>query len=354
MTMMLVYLSILALLPIAAANDEQRFNEIKYLEGHNVFNKIESPLPHTYIDSESLPNSFSWKNKDGKSYLTKNLNQHIPQYCGSCWAHGALSSLGDRIKIARDAVSPDINLSIQWVLNCGGSIAGSCHGGSIGGAYQLITKEGYVPFDTCQPYLACSSESKEGFCPSVDTTCSPLNICRTCSTFSANGGKCRPIEYFPNATISEYGIYTDSDVNKIMAEVYARGPVATVVNAVPILGYKGGIFNDTSASRNTDHVVSIVGWGYDSYTEKKHWIVRNSWGEYWGENGFFRIQMGDNILGIESAVAWATPGTWTEENTPCDENGANCDFEKERWQTKEYIDPSKLLQSEIKNLRASN
>lgn len=44
--------------------------------------------------------------------------------CGSCWAHGSVSSLADRIKIARGAVGDDINLSIQFVLNCGTETAG--------------------------------------------------------------------------------------------------------------------------------------------------------------------------------------------------------------------------------------
>jgi len=50
--------------------------------------------------------------------------QHLPQYCGSCWAHGALSSLADRIKIARLGQGDDINLAIQFILNCGGKFAG--------------------------------------------------------------------------------------------------------------------------------------------------------------------------------------------------------------------------------------
>jgi cathepsin X len=51
-----------------------------------VHNNVKSPLPHTYLNSGDLPDSFTWSNVDGVSYLTHSLNQHIPQYCGSCWA----------------------------------------------------------------------------------------------------------------------------------------------------------------------------------------------------------------------------------------------------------------------------
>ena len=92
------------------------------------------PLPHTYIDADELPSTFSWADVNGTSFVTKNLNQHIPQYCGSCWAHGTMSALADRIKIARNAQGVEINLSVQHVLNCGGHLAGSCHGGTPSGA----------------------------------------------------------------------------------------------------------------------------------------------------------------------------------------------------------------------------
>ncbi len=96
---------------------------------------------------------------------------------------------------------PEINLSIQYILNCGTETAGSCHGGSHSGAYEFIKKEsGFVPFDSCMPYIACSAESKEGFCKEVDTTCSSVNTCRTCDTFESLGGTCAEIAPFPNAT----------------------------------------------------------------------------------------------------------------------------------------------------------
>jgi hypothetical protein len=93
------------------------------------------------------------------------------------------------------------------------------------GVYELIKSKGFVPYDTCQPYLACSSESTDGFCSEVDTTCTAANTCRTCGHF----GDCTEIDVFPNATVAEYGSYSifESDkTHKIMAEIYARGPVA--------------------------------------------------------------------------------------------------------------------------------
>ena len=224
-------------------------------------------------------------------------------------------------------------------MNCGADIAGSCHGGSSSGVYELIHKIGHVPYDTCQPYLACSSDSSEGFCPYVDTTCTPVNTCRTCQAIAGRWfASCNEIDIFPNATIAEYGTYKAKDhhsdiVRVIQAEIYARGPVTAEVNAKPIHDYRGGIYNDESASIMTTHVVSLVGWGVDE-DGQKYWIVRNSWGEYWGEMGFFRIAMGKNLLGIESGISWATPGNFTVTNFPCFENGKNCGPATQR-----YVDP---------------
>lgn len=132
-----------------------------------------SPRPQDYIKTEDLPANFSWHSHpdDGMNYLTKSLNQHIPQvshkvrlakpdhglaqYCGSCWAHGSVSALGDRIKIARKGKGIDINLSVQHILNCGN--VGSCHGGSVPGPYQWLHKISQtgagISYDTSNPYM---------------------------------------------------------------------------------------------------------------------------------------------------------------------------------------------------------
>lgn len=60
---------------------------------------------------EAVPTNFTWGNVNGTNYLTNIRNQHLPVYCGSCWAHAPTSALSDRIKIARNASWPDINIA---------------------------------------------------------------------------------------------------------------------------------------------------------------------------------------------------------------------------------------------------
>jgi len=154
--------------------------------------------------------------------------------------------------------------------------------------------------------------------------CTDLNVARTCSTFTEDGGKCVPIAkgLIPNATIAEYGHV--SGAANMQKEIMARGPIACGVAADPLVDYKGGIFSDDSAGRDIDHIVSVTGWGYDAKSGKQYWNMRNSWGEYWGELGFARIELGKNILALEADCPWAVPGTFTETNFPCYEDGSNC------------------------------
>ncbi|KAL7430642.1 hypothetical protein ACHAXM_002301 [Skeletonema potamos] len=354
-------------------------------------------IPHHYIAEDELPQTFTWQNVNGNSYLTRMRNQHIPQYCGSCWAHAAMSSLADRIKINRSYINarrsscdynkngqhrqhetidglllgqlgpppgPDIELSIQYILNCGAQPTSSsnrhlsCHGGSSLYAYEHIHSQlKFIPMDTCLDYIACSSESQEGFCPHVRslTTCEDWNICRTCDGFTtpdSDGGAqssllrdgtatavsrkdehasktktdgygCRAIPKgsIPNVTILEYGSIEPNNIHAIKAELYARGPIKTSINAKYLRNYTGGILgsDDNPELYNTTHThgVSIVGWGYDESRDTQHWIIRNSWGVYWGEMGFFRIELGRNLLGVEENFAWATPNTWTTFGDDC-------------------------------------
>mmetsp|Transcript_112018 Transcript_112018/g.167697 ORF Transcript_112018/g.167697 Transcript_112018/m.167697 type:complete len:316 (+) Transcript_112018:3-950(+) len=294
------------------------FNEYKKLPGHKVANSYSLPLPSEYLTT--LPDNWNWADVNGTSFLTKALNQHIPQYCGSCWAHGSVSALGDRIKIARNAEGIDINLSVQHILNCGG--VGSCHGGSVIGPYSWLKQQGTkgISYETSNPYMACSSESTQGICKNMDWSCTAENVARTCSTFPPQG-ECLAIKNYPNASISQYGQV--SGKNQMMKEIFARGPIACGIDAAPILNYTSGIATDSGEF--VDHVISVVGWGKDSEAGQ-YWIVRNSWGEYWGEMGYVRVAFG--ALHVEDQCAWATLDTFTapenHNQVHCYEGGGNC------------------------------
>ena len=67
------------------------------------------------------------------------------------------------------------------------------------------------------------------------------------------------------------------------------------------------MLKDTTGAKGLDHDVEIVGWGETSAGEK-YWHIRNSWGVYWGEQGWFRLARGIDNLGVESQeCSWATP-----------------------------------------------
>lgn len=307
------------------ASGFKRFNEVWTREQEDAAGIIRefilSPQPKDM--NIAVPPTFTWCNNSGVNYCTQSRNQHIPQYCGSCWAHGAMSALADRIKIARRAQGVDINLSIQHMLNC--ITMGSCNGGSIVGPYQWlkeISRTGTgISYETSQPYMACSSDSTEGFCKNVKWDCTPINVARTCSTFTSMGGRCVGLSHYPNATITEYG--TVSGAANMAAEIYARGPITCGIDATPILKYDGHSVVSTPGS-GIDHVVSVVGWNTDSASGKDYWIVRNSWGEFWGDMGYIYVEKGKNALLLEESCAWAVPGAFTTHNYPCYEGGDNC------------------------------
>jgi cathepsin X len=254
---------------------------------------VTEPEPFQYIDASAIPTDFDWRNVNGQNLVTKDLNQHIPVYCGSCWAHGAMSSLADRIKIMRKAAWPDYNLAIQYILNCGQQVGGTCHGGSATGAFQFVKDNG-IPLDTCLPYEA------------KDFECSAINTCRNCKG-PADHGTCWAQTNFTKFYVEQFGHVTGPP--NIMAEIATRGPVAAGIDATVLENYKGGIITATTPA-NINHIVSIVGYG-STTAGQDYWIVRNSWGQYWGENGWFRIIRGKDALGIERSVSWAVPKvTW--------------------------------------------
>lgn len=139
--------------------------------------------------------------------------------------------------------------------------------------------------------------------------CSPITICRDCHAHQ----KCFVPDEYPVYKVDKSGEVKGEAA--MMQEIIQRGPIACGI-AVPhgLKNYTGGIYEDTTSEMDIDHIISVVGWGIENDT--KYWVIRNSWGTYWGENGFLRLIRGKNNIAVESECVWATPvDTWTEKVT---------------------------------------
>uniref|UniRef100_A0A7S3HM96 Peptidase C1A papain C-terminal domain-containing protein n=1 Tax=Spumella elongata TaxID=89044 RepID=A0A7S3HM96_9STRA len=256
-----------------------RKNELVLIGDEKLGQTIKTPVKVT--PASELPKNFDYRTR---GLLTTDLNQHIPVYCGSCWAHAALSSIADRIKIATNGTQRDVIPSIQALINCGNS--GTCNGGDSNAANVWVARHG-IPDVTCQQYQAKNME------------CSDINMCMNCDH---DTGNCYAIKNYPKITVSEHGSVKGDD--EIRSEILNRGPVSAYINAECIETYSGGInMYDTCNTHTTNHAIQINGWGTENGVD--FWICRNSWGTYWGEHGFFRIVRGGawNL----GSVYWAVP-----------------------------------------------
>ena len=122
-------LSALAILLLAPRPALALRGELREMPADRNATLLGAPAPPRATWPAQLPREWSWgavrlhASVAPQCLLTPNRNQHVPQYCGSCWAHGAISALQDRVQIARvlqgDARNgPPIVLSIQVSRNC--------------------------------------------------------------------------------------------------------------------------------------------------------------------------------------------------------------------------------------------
>lgn len=80
------------------------------------------------------------------------------------------------------------------------------------------------------------------------------------------------------------------------------GPISVGLNAELLQYYSSGIFDEPTCSKHIDHTVLAVGYGSENV---EYWIIKNSWGNTWGEDGYFRlVRNKDNQCGIANDSAF--------------------------------------------------
>ena len=171
-----------------------------------------------------------------------------------------------------------------------------CHGGNPAFAYIYMHHFG-VPDQTCQAYQA------------KNLKCAPLGFCEDCAPTNQTGpmnGSCKKVDKPAMWYAGDHG--SVSGVDKMKAEIFARGPIECGIDATAgFEAYTGGIYSEKKLFAKVNHAISIAGWGSENGVA--YWIGRNSWGTYWGEQGWFRIKMGADNLSVESSCNWAVPSS---------------------------------------------
>lgn len=135
-----------------------------------------------------------------------------------------------------------------------------------------------------------------------------MYICRDCSPPIPSATEtgldtCRAITDYRRYYAKDYGSVRGADN---MKKELTRGPIGCGIEVTDTFEkYTSGIYSEKKLWPMINHEISVVGWGVENGEE--YWIGRNSWGTYWGEEGFFRMKMHEDNLGIENDCVYAVP-----------------------------------------------
>ena len=197
--------------------------------------------------ASGAPTSIDWRTK-GAVTTVKDQGQ-----CGSCWTFSSTGAMEGAWAIAKGQL---IDLAEQELVDCAGLKYGSmgCNGGQMEGAFKFIIENGQCAASS-YPYTA-----KDG-------------TCHSCSAV-AHATSCYDVK--PNDQLS------------LKAAVYKQ-PVAVAIEADTkyFQSYSGGVLTSSRCGTSLDHGVLAVGYGEEN--GQKYWLVKNSWGTSWGEQGYVKI-----------------------------------------------------------------
>jgi C1A family cysteine protease len=205
--------------------------------------------------------SLDWRTK-GVVNPIKNQGQ-----CGSCWAFSATASVESVHAIKTGKL---VSLSEQQLVDCSDSFGNQgCNGGLMDQAFEYLIKNGGQCTEASYPYQG------------VDGTC------QTCT---------------PVAEIKGYTDVTAGNEAAIMPALNIN-PISIAIEADQngFQFYSGGVFSGVCGT-NLDHGVNLVGYGTDA--GKNYWILRNSWGTSWGEEGYMCIIRGKDECGLDQVPSY--------------------------------------------------
>ena len=196
--------------------------------------------------------------------------------CGSCWAFSVTGNVEGQWKIHHGEL---LSLSEQELVDCDGFDEG-CNGGLMENAYKAIIKLGGLESEQDYEY----EEVEE---------------------------KCHFNKSEVEATITG-GVKISQNETEMAQWLVKNGPISIAINANGMQFYMGGVSHPWSflcAKSGIDHGVLIVGFGIHKYPMFKKdmpfWIVKNSWGPTWGEQGYYRVYRGDGTCGVNQMATSA-------------------------------------------------
>jgi C1A family cysteine protease len=216
----------------------------------------------------TAPTFLDWRTK-GAVTPVKNQEQ-----CGSCWAFSVTENVESQWILAGHGTNATIDLAPQQIVDCDSSDDG-CNGGDPPTAYEYLMTAGGLESESAYPY-------------------------------TAEDGSCSFKKGSVVAKISNWKYATSSDDETTMQNnLVSWGPLSVCVDAANWQDYSGGVMGGWQCAwiNILDHCVELV--GYDTTGSTPFWIVRNSWGTDWGENGYIRLEMWDNTCGISEEATSA-------------------------------------------------
>lgn len=235
-------------------------------------------LADTLTPVSELPESKDWRD-DGVISAVRSQGQ-----CGSCWAFATAEQLESYLAINTGKLEI---LSPQHITSC---TPNPMHCGGTGGCYGSLTEIGLT-------YAHMMGVVREEDYPYTSGTTGETGECMYDAESQTAAVYVRGYETLPH-----------NSLEAVMNHIANVGPLGISVDASVWHSYQGGVFDGCSYDENIviNHGVQLVGYGTDA-EHGDYWIVRNSWGPEWGENGFIRLKRESEALcGTDSTPSMGT------------------------------------------------